>query len=70
MKCRKGFEIKVLKSNLVYLGTVDEDGFPNCRCSDYFKDEKSAQDALKNGFKERQCMENSFCNGGVGCLFR
>ena len=68
MKCKRGFEIKVCKSNLVYLGTTDEDGFPNCRCSDYFKDEKAAQFALENGFEERRCMENSFCNGYMGCF--
>lgn len=70
MKCTKGFEIKVLKANMAYIGTVHEDGFPNCRCSDYFDSINSANQALETGFTVRSCMENDFCNKGKGCFSR
>lgn len=32
MKCRKGYEVQALKSAAGwYIGTVDEEGYPNCR---------------------------------------
>lgn len=70
MKCRKGYEVMALKSNMAYIGTLDEDGFPNCRCStEYFKTIEEAKQALANGtFTVRYCMENNFCNKGEGCF--
>lgn len=68
MKCRKGYEVQPLKSAAGwYIGTVDEDGFPNCRISTQY---------AETGFKalelplDRQtgCIENEFCNCGKGCF--
>jgi len=45
-----------------YIGRLcrDEDGliFPYSRESKYFRDEKTAQGALENGFERRICVEN------------
>lgn len=70
MKCRQGFEIKVLSSPAgTYLGTKDEDGFANCRCTGYYKYKNVAeQHLLDESFTVRDCMENNFCNGGLGCF--
>lgn len=45
MKCIKGFEVQALKSAAgYYIGTVDSDGFPNCRItSNYAKTEEEAK---------------------------
>lgn len=67
MKCRKGYEVEALNSGAGwYLGTVDEEGFPNCRISqNYAKTEKEAASLVM----DRQCAsENCFCNGGKGCF--
>ena len=63
--CRRGYEIQVLRSGAgYYLGTVDEEGFPNCRISSgYAKTRELAENLLP----DRVCMENTFCNGGEGC---
>ncbi len=56
MKCIKGFEL-------------DEDGYPNCRCSNYYSNIATAATELdNNSWVERQCVENTFCNSGRGCL--
>lgn len=70
MECKQGFEVKALKSNMAYIGTLDEDGAPNCRCSEeYFKNIADAQKALDGGnFTPRWCMENNYCNKGDGCF--
>lgn len=67
MKCRRGYEIKPLKSGAGwYLGTLDEDGFPNCRISvDYAKSE---EEALKLSQFRDYAMEVQFCNKGLGCI--
>ena len=67
MKCAKGYEIKPLKSAAGwYLGTLDVEGFPNCRLtSNYAQTEEDA----KYLFMDRQmACENEFCNGGCGCI--
>lgn len=69
MKCRKGYEVRPLKSAAGwYLGTTDKDGFPNCRISTQYA--KTEEDARKYLLADRQtnCMENEFCNGGRGCF--
>lgn len=66
-KCRKGYEIQVLRSGAgYYIGTVDEDGCPYCRLSvEYSK----TADGCKNMVADRgYAMETQFCNGGMGCL--
>lgn len=68
MKCKKGYEVKPLRSYAGwYMGTVDEEGFPNCRISTRYAD--SGEKALSLPL-DRQCgcIENEFCNGGKGCF--
>lgn len=70
MKCIKGYEIQALRSGAGwYLGTLDEEGFPNCRVSTQYA--KTAEDAEKLPL-DRQCgcIENEWCNGGKGCFAR
>lgn len=72
MKCTKGNEVQVLYSGGgFYIGTVAyEDGYPEpcCRVSEkYWKEEADAQQALENGFTQRTCEENMFCNQRRGC---
>ena len=66
MTCRRGYEIKPMKSAAGwYLGTRDKDGFPNCRLSDYARTEEEAYELpLIRQFAE----ENSYCNSLKGCL--
>ncbi len=66
MKCSKGYELQALRSNMIYIGTLDEDGLPNCRCSvEYYKTMEEAQKEIYNQtFKFRDCPENFYCNGG------
>lgn len=64
MYCNKGKELQVLQSPAgYYIGTLDEDGFPNCRVSkDYYKERKTAEVELNQGsFIVRDCIENEFC---------
>lgn len=77
VKCTKGLMIQVMASpSGYYLGTETEDedyGFmqPNCRCTDYFKTRKEAEDILTVDLLrlfERRCSENRFCNDGQGCF--
>lgn len=69
MKCIKGFEVQALKSAAgYYIGTVDSDGFPNCRItSDYAKTEEEAKYLLPLD-RQTGCIENEFCNKGKGCF--
>lgn len=67
MKCKKGYELKVLSGNLAgyYIGTVDEEG-PYCRLSEeYYKSRDIAQQALDTrAFTVRNAMKVAFCSGG------
>lgn len=67
MKCKKGYELKVLSGNLAgyYIGTVDEEG-PYYRLSEeYYKSRDIAQQALDTrAFTVRNAMEVAFCSGG------
>jgi hypothetical protein len=50
MKCKRGLEIKVLRSACAfYIGTTDERGIPNCKLSGYFSSEENALFNLDNG---------------------
>lgn len=65
-KCRRGFTIISRESMTgFYLGTVDEIGLPNCRCSKYFE---SKEELESSAIRERDCIENDYCNGGQGCF--
>lgn len=68
MKCIKGKEIQVLRSNAgYYIGCFDVDG-PYCRISHYYRDKATAEAALKNKTFFRDAEEISFCNRGCGCI--
>ena len=67
MKCAKGYEIKPLKSAAGwYLGTVDVNGFPNCRLTSNYAPTK--EDALRLFMDRQMASENEFCNDGCGCI--
>ncbi len=67
MKCRKGFDVLPLKSAAGwYIGTLDDKGMPNCRISDYVGSEDECMFSSMN--RQTSCIENSACNGGVGCF--
>lgn len=69
MKCKRGLEVQVLKSNAgYYIGTLTEDGFPNCRITRSYS--ATEEDARSKLLLDRQigCIENEFCNGGKGCF--
>lgn len=62
MKCTRGYEITVQKSAAGYfLGTVDGEGIPNCRLTDYAATEAKAK---KLSFNRTVAPENQFCSGG------
>ena len=67
-KCIKGYEVQVLSSPAgFYLGTLDEDGLPNCRIStQYAKTREQAEDLMPD--RQVGCIENEWCNGGKGCF--
>ena len=68
MKCRKGFEIKPMKSAAGwYMGTKNLEGYPNCRISRNYADTEA--EALKLPLdRQTGCIENEFCNNGKGCF--
>lgn len=66
MKCVKGCTIEVLHSGAgYYLGTLDEEGLPNCRISTNYVKSREEDGKL---FPDRNSMENMYCCNGVGCL--
>ena len=68
MKCCKEKDLQVLMSAAgYYIGTMDETYGPYCRISEYYPTRDKAEKAMRNGFKERVCMENIDCSGG-DCL--
>ena len=78
MKCVKGHEVEVLRSNAGwYIGTEAPDPecenviLPNCRVSCYYYGSREeAQAVLDSGMYARRdhSLENEFCNGGGGCF--
>jgi len=70
LTCVKGLEIKVLKSNMYYIGTLDEDDAPVCRLSaEYYKTSDEARQALDEmSFTRRTGVEIVFCSNGVPCF--
>lgn len=68
MKCRKGYEVKPIKSFAgYYLGTLDEEGFPNCRISKNYAETEFKASLLPMD-RQLGCIENEHCNGGQGCF--
>ena len=68
MKCKKGFEIEVFKSPAgYYLGTKDQDGFPNCRISREYAATKEEAERLPLN-RQIGSIENEWCNNGEGCF--
>lgn len=68
MKCRKGYDVKPLRSGAgYYVGTLDEDGCPNCRITTQYA--KTEEEAVRLPFdRQTSCIENEWCNGGRGCF--
>ena len=68
MKCIKGYEIQACRSACGwYMGTLDEDGCPNCRISTQYAN--TAEDAERLVLdRQVDCIENEWCNGGRGCF--
>ena len=67
LKCKKGFLIQPLRSAAGwYMGTLDKEGYPNCRIfSGYAKNKEEALDLpLDRGY----AIEIQYCNRGEGCL--
>ena len=63
MKCKKGFDVIPMSSPMgFYMGTVDGDGFPNCRLSTGYAKTKEA--ALELALDRQHAEENLFCCGG------
>ena len=66
LKCKKGYTVEPQRSAAgYYMGTKDEEGFPNCRISNGYA--KTAEDATKLLLDRQDSMENQFCHGGCGC---
>lgn len=68
IKCDKGKEIKILQSAAgYYLGSVDKDGDPYCRCSRYYyENEHSLKFHFNNGtLPIRRCIENELCGNCI-----
>ena len=66
MKCVKGYEITPQKSAAgYYMGTIDEEGFPNCRLSSRYAG--TAEEASRFPLDRTGAPENRFCSGG--CCF-
>ena len=67
MKCVKGYEVEPLRSAAgYYMGTLDEDGCPNCRLSSTYA--KTAEQAKSLPLDRQNAMENAFCNGCGRCF--
>lgn len=67
MQCKKGYEVQPLKSAAgYYMGTLDEDGCPNCRLSTGYT--KTAEAAKQLPLDRQTAMENAFCNGCGRCF--
>ena len=49
-----------------YMGTVDEEGFPNCRLSSGYAKDKASCKSLK--LDRMGAAENLFCNGCGNCF--
>lgn len=67
MKCVKGYDVKPLHSYAgYYMGTLDEEGFANCRLSTGYT--RTEEEALKLPLDRQNAMENAFCNGCGRCF--
>ena len=65
--CKKGLKVEPLRSAAgYYMGTVDEEGFPNCKLSSAYA--KTAKDAEKLSLDRQIADENVFCNGCGNCF--
>ncbi len=67
MKCKKGYTVEIMASPAgFYMGTKDNEGFPNCRISGYCRSKEMAAYLIPN--RQNNCIENEYCNGGTGCM--
>ena len=64
--CKKGYVVGPQRSAAGwYLGTVDEDGCPNCKLTTNYA--KTAEAARSLRIDRQDAMENRFCNGCGSC---
>ena len=70
MKCVKGYEVQPLRSAAgYYMGTLDDEGFPNCRLSSgYAKTAEKAKELPLDRQGGYMAPENEFCNGCGRCF--
>lgn len=68
MKCIKGYDVAPQRSGsgLYYMGTVDEEGYANCRLSSTYA--KTAEQAKSLPLDRQNAMENAFCNQCGRCF--
>lgn len=67
--CACGYTAEVLHTPAgYYVGTVDPEEGPQCRCSGYYASKEEAEEALRYRTFDLVCDENIFCNGGWGCF--
>lgn len=66
-KCKKGYEVRACKSAAgYYVGTFDEDGFPQCRLTSRYS--KTEAEVEKLILDRQSADENWFCNGNGRCF--
>lgn len=64
--CKEGYEVRPQRSAAGwYMGTVDEEGCPNCRLTSEYSKEKEAAYHLR--LDRQNAMENQYCNGCGNC---
>lgn len=69
LMCKKGYPVKPCKSAAGwYMGTTDDEGYPNCRISTGYAATPELAEKLPCD-RQTNCMENEFCNGGKGCFY-
>lgn len=67
LECIRGHKIEVLKSGAgYYIGTRDNDGFPNCRISMFYA--PTEIDALRLVEDRSYASEVKYCNHCMGCF--
>lgn len=67
MKCKKGYVVMALQSAAgYYMGTLDEDGCPNCKLSSGYCKKKSSAEELP--LDRQGASENVFCNKNGDCF--
>lgn len=67
MKCSKGYDVIPMRSAAgYYMGTVDEEGCPNCRITTSYAKTKELAQTLP--LDRQAAPENIFCNSCGSCF--